>query len=91
MYSYNALSTANSATLNNTAAYIDDGSGSYFGYFQLPFSSTAGTTSTISLSSCQIYTVTSTTTFSLYVTAGFSAGSVATAGSQFSFRFVRIA
>ena len=93
---YNLLAAATAATFNTFAVWIDDAFNgtipiNYLAYQQCPYTSVAAVTTTIAVSSVLIYTVTATTTFSLLANAQVSAGSIATAGSQFSFRFVRIA
>jgi len=96
IFSYNALSTASNASFNNMGAFVDDafnGSSNvnYLAYYQIPFISNVGASSTLSLSSAQIYTVTATTTFGLYLNVNIGSGTINSSPSQFSFRFVRIA
>jgi hypothetical protein len=95
IFSYNVLATANAATFSNVSVWVDDAYNvsnvNYLGYHQIPYTSVAGTTNTIAVSSSQIYTVTATTTFGLYSAASVTGGSISTNSVGFSFRFVRIA
>ncbi len=94
--SYTILSSASAASFYNPGTWVDDNVPgppylNYIAYQQLPFSN-SNISGTISLSGSQIYTVTATTTFSLYcVFFTITAGSIAASGQQFSFKFIRIA
>jgi hypothetical protein len=88
---FTALGSLQSATLNGSHAWVDDGSGVYLGYLTIPANSATGITQTLSLSSSFCYTLTTTKTFTLNVITQFSGGTVATTPSGFVFKFVRIA
>jgi hypothetical protein len=91
MVSFTALGSLQSATLNGSHAWVDDGSGNYLGYITIPATSNVGITQTLALSSCFCYTLTTTKTFTLNVIAQFSGGNVATSPSGFIYKFTRIA
>jgi hypothetical protein len=81
-----------SATLTGSHAFIDDNaSNNYLGYQTIPASSGSAVTVSLAHSSCFSYTVTTTTTFSLYMIVGFSSGTAASSTSQFQYRLTRVA
>jgi hypothetical protein len=88
---FSALGSLQTATLNGSHAWVDDGSGNYLGYLTIPANSATGITQTLALSSSFCYTLTTTKTFTLNFIAQFTGGNVATSVSGFVFKFVRIA